>query len=310
MIIYRDINNLPAFNNAVITIGFFDGVHNAHRLIIQQLINESKIVKGCSVVITFSPHPRIILGNEIKSFPLLNTFDEKCHLLEDAGVDYVIVVPFTKAFSELNADEYIQSFLVKYFNPHSIIIGYDHHFGKNRAGNFILLKQNAEKFGYIVKEIPEYIINDITISSTRIREMIMAGDIDSVNKLLGYHYFFSGEVVKGNTLGRTIGFPTANLMVEKDNKLIPGDGVYAVVIRIENTVTIFKGMMNIGIKPTFGINERKIEVNIFDFDKDIYGQKLHITIHSRLRSEKKFDGIKELSTQLVLDKEKALLILN
>ncbi len=310
MIIYRDINNLPAFNNAVITIGFFDGVHNAHRLIIQQLINESKIVKGCSVVITFSPHPRIILGNEIKSFPLLNTFDEKCHLLEDAGVDYVIVVPFTKAFSELNADEYIQSFLVKYFNPHSIIIGYDHHFGKNRAGNFILLKQNAEKFGYIVKEIPEYIINDITISSTRIREMIMAGDIDSANKLLGYHYFFSGEVVKGNTLGRTIGFPTANLMVEKDNKLIPGDGVYAVVIRIENTVTIFKGMMNIGIKPTFGINERKIEVNIFDFDKDIYGQKLHITIHSRLRSEKKFDGIKELSTQLVLDKEKALLILN
>ena len=310
MIIYRDINNLPAFNNAVITIGFFDGVHNAHRLIIQQLINESKIVKGCSVVITFSPHPRIILGNEIKSFPLLNTFDEKCHLLEDAGIDYVVVVPFTKAFSELNADEYIQSFLVKYFNPHSIIIGYDHHFGKNRVGNFMLLKQNAEKFGYIVKEIPEYIINDITISSTRIREMIMAGDIDSANKLLGYHYFFSGEVVKGNTLGRTIGFPTANLMVEKESKLIPGNGVYAVVIRIENTVTIFKGMMNIGIKPTFGINERKIEVNIFDFDKDIYGQKLHITIHSRLRSEKKFDGIKELSTQLVLDKEKALLILN
>jgi riboflavin kinase/FMN adenylyltransferase len=310
MIIYRDINNLPAFNNAVITIGFFDGVHNAHRLIIQQLINESKIVKGCSVVITFSPHPRIILGNEIKSFPLLNTFDEKCHLLEDAGVDYVIVVPFTKAFSELNADEYIQSFLVKYFNPHSIIIGYDHHFGKNRVGNFMLLKQNAEKFGYVVKEIPEYIINDITISSTRIREMIMAGDIDSANKLLGYHYFFSGEVVIGNTLGRTIGFPTANLMVEKESKLIPGNGVYAVVIRIENTVTIFKGMMNIGINPTFGINERKIEVNIFDFDKDIYGQKLHITIHSRLRSEKKFDGIKELSTQLVLDKQKALLILN
>ena len=310
MIIYRDINNLPAFNNAVITIGFFDGVHNAHRLIIQQLINESNKVNGCSIVITFSPHPRLIVGNEIKPFPLLNSFDEKCLLLEDAGVEYLVVVPFTKTFSELTADDYIQSFLVKFFNPHSIIIGYDHRFGKNRLGDFMLLQKKAEYFGYTVKEIPEYIINDITISSTRIREMIMFGDIDSANKLLGYHYFFSGEVVKGNTLGRTIGFPTANLLVEIENKLIPGDGVYAVVIKIENTVTIYKGMMNIGIKPTFGINDRKIEVNIFDFDKDIYGQKLRITIHSRIRSEKKFDGLKELSTQLMLDKEKAIMILN
>ncbi len=306
MNIYRDITELPLFKNAIITIGTFDGVHNGHRQILNQLIEEANEVDGTPVVITFYPHPKQIVGNDLSSVLVLNTLEEKSALLAEVGIEHLVVVPFTKEFAEQSAEDYIKNFLVRSFKPHTIIIGYDHRFGKNRAGNYELLEVKGQEFNYKVKEIPEHILHNITISSTKIRTQLLEGNISTANELLGYDYFFSGNVITGKQLGRTIGFPTANLAINNESKLIPGNGVYAVTVQIENDKTIFNGMMNIGVRPTFEKTERTIEVNIFDFDSPIYDKQLTVHIKTRLRDEMKFDGIDSLKNQLNRDREMAI----
>ena len=306
MNIYRDITELPLFKNAIITIGTFDGVHNGHRQILNQLIEEANEVDGTPVVITFYPHPKQIVGNDLSSVLVLNTLEEKSALLAEVGIEHLVVVPFTKEFAEQSAEDYIKNFLVRSFKPHTIIIGYDHRFGKNRAGNYELLEVKGQEFNYRVKEIPEHILHNITISSTKIRTQLLEGNISTANELLGYDYFFSGNVITGKQMGRTIGFPTANLAINNESKLIPGNGVYAVTVQIENDKTIFNGMMNIGVRPTFEKTERTIEVNIFDFDSPIYDKQLTVHIKTRLRDEMKFDGIDSLKNQLNRDREMAI----
>lgn len=308
MLVHNNIQLLPLFKNAVITIGTFDGVHTGHRQIIELMKSEAAAVNGETVIITFHPHPRQVIGSERAPIFLINTLQEKILLLKKCGVDHIVIVPFTEAFANQSAVKYITDFLVQTFHPHTIIIGHDHHFGKNRSGNYALLEEKASAYNYLVKEIPEYMLEDVTISSTKIRKALLGNDIEAANNFLGYDYFFSGTVVEGNKLGRTIGYPTANLHVDDENKLIPGNGVYAVeVLSGENREQVkFKGMMNIGIRPTMDGSKRVIEVNIFDFDKEIYGEKLTVTIKKYLRNEIKFSGLEELKKKLGEDKKEVL----
>ena len=304
MKVYTDLDSLPHFFNAVITTGSFDGVHTGHLLILEQLLKEAEKKGGTAVVITFYPHPKHVIQVKGKNgVQILNTPAEKYELLQSKGIEHIVVVPFDNEFSELSARDYIEQFLVKRFHPTVIVVGYDHRFGKNRSGDFSLLKQAGAEFNFEVREIPEHVMKNITVSSTKIREAMLAGDIKTAAGYLGYDYFFSGNVIEGNKLGRTIGYPTANLHSDDEDKLIPGNGVYAVDAELQGRK--LKGMMNIGVRPTVDGTKRMIEVNLFDFDEDIYGQTMKVTLKHRLRSEVKFAGLDELKAQLARDKEDA-----
>lgn len=312
---YELASSLPAFTNAVVTIGTFDGVHLGHQQIISQLKEQAAAVEGETVIITFHPHPRKIISSVPGDVKLLTTLDEKISLLEAAGINHLVVVPFDHVFANQTAREYVEDFLYQYFKPHTVIIGYDHRFGKGREGNYQLLEQYGLQLGFAVKEIPEQVSHETGISSTRIRHALTASDIVTANELLGYAYFFEGTVVEGNKLGRTIGYPTANLHIGSEEKLIPGDGVYVVSAGVrgkgqgvsEKTTgdSLIKGMMNIGVRPTVDGKKRVIEVNLFDFNEDIYGKILQVHIHDYLRGEAKFNGLEELKAQLLKDKTKA-----
>ncbi len=307
MKVYRDINHLPDFRNAVITIGTFDGVHLGHRSILNQLREVAGRINGETIIITFHPHPRRIVGTQPQPVQLLNSLPEKITLLEAAGIDHLVIVPFTPEFAGQSPQSYVEDFLVKNFHPHTIIIGYDHRFGKDRSGDFNLLEQYAGKGRFKLVEIPGKVLDAATISSTRIRQALLQGEIKNASALLGYDYFFEGEVTRGNQLGRKLGYPTANLRLTDNEKLIPANGVYAVTVRLtRNPGVIWKGMMNIGVRPTVDGLNRVIEVNIFDFSEEIYGELLQVTLHERLRSEKKFEGLDALKIQLALDKEASL----
>ena len=311
MKVHNDIDQLPQFKNALITIGTFDGVHSGHQQIIALMKQEAAIVGGETVIITFHPHPRKIVGTNKSQVYLLNTMAEKISLLDKYGIDHLVIVPFTETFARQSAGSYIADFLVQTFRPHTIIIGHDHRFGKDRMGDFRLLEDKAAEYNYEVKEIPGYMLHEITISSTRIREALLNGDVETANIFLGYEYFFSGRVTEGNKLGRLLGYATANLRIEDENKLIPGNGVYAVLVKNEASETgHFGGMMNIGVRPTVDGTNRVIEVNIFDFDKDIYGETLTIILKKHLRSEIKFTGLDALKKQLAKDKIAAQQALN
>ncbi|MGI8636834.1 MAG: bifunctional riboflavin kinase/FAD synthetase [Segetibacter sp.] len=306
MQVHRDLENLPEFKNATITIGTFDGVHQGHRQIIKLLIQEAASIGGETVIITFHPHPRRVVTNGKSDVKIINTLSEKIELLDQLGIDHLVVVAFNEIFADQTAEEYIQSFLVKKFNPASIIIGYDHRFGKNRFGDYHLLEKFGETYGYKVKEIPEHVLNEIIISSTKIREALLNSDVDTANNFLGYKYFFEGKVVVGNRLGRTIGYPTANLSIQNEDKLVPGNGVYAVQINISGKKTVYGGMMNIGMRPTIDGTKKTIEVNIFRFDEDIYGENIRVYLSAYLRSEVKFAGLEQLKEQLARDKTAAM----
>lgn len=304
---YQELGELPKFRKAVVTIGTFDGVHLGHRQIIAQLISEARAINGETVIISFYPHPRSIISTNSAEVKLLSLPKEKIDLLADTGVDHLVIIPFNQNFANQSADSYISNFLIKYFNPHTIIIGYDHRFGKNRLGGYQLLVASGNELGFKVKEIPEHLLNEVAISSTKIRHALLHTDITTANKYLGYSYFFEGLIIKGNQLGRTIGYPTANLLIENSEKLIPGNGVYAVTATVlseeETKSTLLKGMMNIGVRPTVdGIN-RVIEVNLFNFDEDIYGRKLQVQVQHFIRGEVKFLGLEDLKTQLGRDQE-------
>lgn len=309
MQVHYDIENLPAFRNAVITIGTFDGVHIGHRQVINRLKSEAETVNGESVIITFHPHPRKIVSSAILGIRLINTLDEKTELLREMGIDHLVIVPFTDAFANQSAGDYLVNFLIGKFHPHTIIIGYDHRFGRDRLGDYRLLEKNAPVYNYQLKEIPKHVLENISISSTNIREAILHSDIATANKLLGYDFFFSGEVVHGDKLGRKLGYPTANLKIINEEKLVPGNGIYAVYARPEGKASLLKGMMSIGFRPTVDGKKRVIEVNIFDFDREIYGETLKVIVKKYLREEIKFDGLETLVKQIDKDKVESLKVL-
>jgi riboflavin kinase/FMN adenylyltransferase len=303
MKVHYDIERLPLFNNAVLTIGSFDGVHLGHKSILEQLKNEAKKINGETIVITFHPHPRKIIQHE-ETPALLTSIDERINHFETCGIDHLVIVPFDLGFSELNAKEYVEKFLVSNFHPKIIVIGFDHRFGKDRKGNYELLYELGEEFKYKVIEIPEKLLNDSKISSSQIRHCLLEGKIDESEKLLGYPYQLTGIVIKGDQLGRKIGYPTANLLIIDTEKLIPAGGVYAVSVKIytdENPIKKF-GMMNIGYRPTVNGKERRIEVHIFDFDEEIYGVKVAVELNFFIRNEIKFSGLDSLKQQLDKDK--------
>lgn len=302
MKVYRSLQQLPVFNRAVLTIGTFDGVHLGHQQIIRQLLMEAQETGGESVLISFYPHPRKIVQPD-RQIAELTTLDERIELLKRQGLDNLVVVPFNKEFSEQPAEEYIKRFLVDRFHPACIIIGYDHKFGNNRDGDYRLLEQMGEQYNYVVKEIPQQLINEVAISSTKIRNALSNGDVETANQLLGYPYFFQGNVIEGNKLGRKLGYPTANLQIQDPDKLVPANGVYAVEAQIEGETSMLKGMMNIGNRPTVDGTRRSIEVHLFDFDKDIYNRHLKVHVRFHLRNEVKFDGLEKLIEQLHKDKE-------
>ncbi len=320
MKVYTDIDQLPSFKNAVITIGTFDGVHEGHRKIIEHLKQEAEKINGETVIITFHPHPRKVVSSAILGIRLINTFDEKIELLDEMGIDNLAIVPFTEVFANQPAEDYIQNFLIEKFHPHTIIIGYDHRFGRDRQGDYRLLEKMSTVFNYVLKEIPKQVLDEIAISSTNIREAIIHGDIETANKLLGYDFFFEGVVVDGDKLGRKLGYPTANLKITDDEKIHLGDGIYAVYVELpvsssQFTQTInrqpatsnrFKGMMSIGFRPTVDAKKRVIEVNIFDFDKQIYGETIRVYVKKYLRPEIKFNNIDDLIKQIGEDKVESL----
>jgi riboflavin kinase/FMN adenylyltransferase len=307
MQVHYNIDDLPTFSNAVITIGTFDGVHLGHQQIINTLLQEAIKVDGESVIITFHPHPRKVVSSIVTGIRLINTIEERIELLRNCGINHLVVVPFTDYFANQTAEEYIKDFLVAKFNPNTIIIGYDHRFGKERTGDYKLLEQKAIEYNYHLKEIPEHILDTIKVSSTRIRNAILHGEISEANRLLGYLFFFNGEVVHGDKIGRTIGYPTANLKSNDEEKIALGDGIYAVYILIEGVE--YKGMMSIGFRPTVNGKKRVTEVNIFDFSKEIYGSTIKVLVKKYLRSEVKFNGLEALKEQLHKDKEDSLAVL-
>ena len=333
MHVHHGIENLPGFRNAVVTIGTFDGVHLGHRQIINKLKKEAAEVNGESVIITFHPHPRKVVSSTILGIRLINTMEEKIRLLSDLHVDHLVIVPFTDAFANQSAEDYVKNFLVDKFHPHTVIIGYDHRFGKDRLGDYKLLEKMAPGLDYRLKEIPRHIQDEVAISSTNVREAILHGDFETANKLLGYEFFFEGEVVHGDKMGKQLGYPTANLKISNEEKIIPGDGIYAVYAEVVNgqwsmvntksqpssadishsPLTIdhsrLKGMMSIGFRPTMDGKHRVIEVNIFDFDKEIYGQTLRVYVKKYLRAEVKFNSVNELKTQIGEDKLESLKVL-
>ena len=304
MQIHRDINRLPVFRHAVITIGTFDGVHAGHRQIIERLKQTAAEAGGESVIITFHPHPRKVVSSVITGVRLINTLDERIELLEKTGIDHLVIVPFTDFFANQSADEYIRDFLVARFRPHTIIIGYDHRFGRERSGNYSLLEEKAPQYGYRLMEIPEHLLDSIKVSSTNIRNAILHSNADEANRLLGYTFFFEGEVIHGDKIGREIGYPTANLKSTDDEKIVMGDGIYAVYATVDGIQ--YKGMMSIGFRPTVNGRTRVTEVNLFDFDQSIYGKKIRVHVKKYLRSEVKFNGLEELKEQLHRDKEDSL----
>jgi riboflavin kinase/FMN adenylyltransferase len=306
MQVHRQIEGLKAFTNAVVTIGTFDGVHTGHQKIIDQLKSEARKINGESVLITFDPHPRKVLETA-RPLKLITTLEEKIELLDKQGIDQVVIVPFTLQFASLSAEEYIQDFLVNKFHPHTVIIGYDHRFGHDRKGDYHMMEKYAEKLGFQLKEIPEHIVDSIIVSSTKIRDAIKLGDIEIANDLLGYDFFFGGTIVEGNKLGRKLGFPTANLQIKDEDKLIPGHGVYAVTATLRGKE--FQGMMNIGIRPTLNDGLFMIEVNLFNFDEEVYGIELRVHVKRFMRPEIKFNGLEALKEQIAKDKLDVLAVL-
>jgi riboflavin kinase/FMN adenylyltransferase len=309
MKVHYDIEQLPVFRNAVITIGTFDGVHMGHRQIIDKLKAQAEAINGETVIITFHPHPRKIVSSTILGIRLINTLNEKIELLRQLGINHVVVVPFTEAFANQPAEEYVKKFLVEKFHPHTIIIGHDHRFGKERSGDYLLLEKMAAENNYQLQEIPKQVLDEIAISSTIIRQSLLDGKIETADKLLGYEFFFTGMVVHGNKLGRQLGYPTANLKITDEEKIIPGNGIYAVYAKPEESPERLKAMMSIGFRPTVDGKQRVIEVNIFDFDKEIYGQHLKVYVKKYLREEIKFDGLEALVKQIDQDKIDSLKVL-
>jgi riboflavin kinase / FMN adenylyltransferase len=311
MQIYYGTTDFRPLSYAIVTSGTFDGVHFGHQRILQRtraLAQAHKAQNAESVLLTYHPHPRLVLFPAQKDLKLLTTLDEKIDLAAKFGIEHFLIIPFDKKFSDQSSKEFIENILVTTINTKKLVIGYDHKFGKNREGSFEYLKANEKEFGFEVEEIPAQEIDEIAVSSTKIRKALEEGNIKLANHYLQYDYYLSGLVVKGNQIGRTIGFPTANLQVAEPQKLIPAEGIYAVFVH--HNKLIYKGMLYIGRRTTLGEDlERTVEVNIFDFDQDIYGQQLRLQFVKKLRGEEKFESLAAMQAQLAADKIETLLAL-
>jgi riboflavin kinase/FMN adenylyltransferase len=300
------IQSITAFNSSektIVTIGTFDGIHVGHQKILKNLIRTANNEGKKSVLLTFFPHPRMVLQKENKIL-LLNTIKEKSGLLEKMGLDYLIIHPFSREFSRLTALDFVRDILVNKLNTSRLIIGYDHHFGKNREGNIHQLKEYSLLYDFKVEEIPAQDIDDVSVSSTKIRTALKDGNLKTANNYLGYHYMLNGTVVSGKKLGGTIGFPTANIEIKEPYKLIPKTGVY--IIRTYINTILYTGMMNIGFNPTVLGKHQTIEAHLFDFNEDLYGKEITIEFIYFLREEHKFESVEELVIQLNIDKENAI----
>jgi len=315
MKIYRSLEDFSPVENAVVTIGTFDGVHIGHQKILVHLKEAAQKINGETILLTFFPHPRLIINPDDDSLRLINDIEEKVSQLSKVGIDHLIIIPFSRDFSNQTPEEYISNVLVGKLGTKKIVIGYDHHFGKDRKGTLGDLEQVASIFDYSVDEIPEQDINDIAVSSTRVREALIKGDIKTANLYLGYPFELTGTVIRGDQIGRTIGFPTANLQVHEPHKLIPAYGIYAVEVYIynhiqnittgeykeENPISIAKGMGYIGTRPTVDGMNRAIEISLFDFDQDIYGKTLRVKFLHFIRHDERFDSLEEMKAQIKAD---------
>jgi riboflavin kinase/FMN adenylyltransferase len=288
---HQGAQTFSSSNGTVVTIGTFDGVHVGHKKIIRRLAESAQVNGWDSLVLTFFPHPRMVLQKD-SDIKLINTIDERAHLLEQQGLHHLVIHPFTKEFSRMTAEEFVEEILVNQLHVKKVIIGYDHRFGRNRKADITDLKQFGEQYGFEVEEISKQELEDVAISSTKVRKALDAGDIMLANTYLGYPIMLNGVVVKGKSLGRKIGYPTANLRIAEDYKLIPAQGVYIVQSLIDGSITY--GMMNIGTNPTVGGEEQTVETFFFDFEGDLYGKKLSIEILTRIREEKHFTSVEEL----------------
>lgn len=324
MQIYHHIKDFRRLKNAVVTIGTFDGVHLGHQQIIKELAAEAKQNGGESVILTFFPHPRMILNPENHALKMINTMAEKANILHNLGVDHLIITPFTRDFSNLSAEAYIKEVLIDQIGMKQMVIGYDHRFAKDRCGGLAELKQFSAAYNYTVTEIAEEDVRDLAVSSTRIRTALSIGDVDAANDLMGHPFTLAGKVIKGDQIGRTLGYPTANLFIEESYKLIPSDGIYAVTVEIldtknknqelynpyqpisvlqqESKLKTYQGMAYIGHRPTINGMSQNIEVNIFDFSSDIYHQNIKMNFLHFIRHDVKFEGLEKLTEQLGKDK--------
>ena len=307
MQVHYGFESYKNIKNPIVTVGTFDGVHFGHQKIIQRLQKIAKKNNGESVLLTFDPHPRKILLND-QGLKLIHTINEKINILENLGLDHLVIYPFTLEFSKFSAKRYIDELLIQKLGTYTLVIGYDHHFGNDREGNIDLLKKYEKSNPFYLEEIKAHEIEEIKISSTKVRSAIEKGNIHLVNDYCGHFYEFSGEVVRGNGIGKTIGTPTANIKLNSNEKIIPLDGVYAVVCQIKDAN--YKGIMNIGFKPTVDEGQKRtVEIHLFDYEKDIYGQDLRTKVIERIRDEVKFNSLKELKSQILKDNEKAKIIL-
>ena len=308
MVIHEGYENLILVS-PVVTLGVFDGVHRGHRSLLDTVVSRAKKEKGESVVLTFSPHPRLVLEQNHKHLSFLTTMEEKKSLLEKANLDHLIILEFTKQFSRTPACDFVKDILVKKIGTKHLIIGYNHHFGRRGEGDFNTINQCAESSGFTVEQVQGLQTDEGAISSSLIREALLNGRLDEANNWLGYAYSVTGTVIAGKKIGRAIGFPTANIRPADHYKLIPGNGVYAVEVHLEGSV--YPGMLNIGTNPTVNVDalKRSIEVYILDFEQDIYGKKISVVFRKRLRDEKKFDNIEQLTRQMKLDKQATIRIL-
>ncbi len=298
MKVYYNLSEYQSSKKSIVTVGTFDGVHLGHQKLLERICFKAASAECTSVMLTFYPHPRMVLFPDDNDLKLLNTLDERIELLRKTGLEHLIVHPFSVAFSRTTADEYVNDILVGQLKVHTLVIGYDHHFGRNREGNLKNLKLLAPEGNFEVEEIPAQVVDHVNISSTKIRQALLNGDVSKASEFLGYQYSVSGKVVAGNAFGRSMGFPTANLEVDNIAKLIPGNGVYAVHVRFGGVS--YMGMGNIGTRPTVNADLRKpsLEVHLFGFNGDLYGKQLEVKFASRLRDEIKFDNVELLKKQL------------
>ena len=307
MKVHYGLEDFKKLDFAIVTSGTFDGVHFGHKKILQRLQEITQRNGGESVLLTYWPHPRLVLYPEQELY-LLTSIEEKIELLSQKNIDHLVIIPFTKEFSALSSEDFIKDVLVDQIGTKKLVIGYDHKFGKNRSGSFEELRKDAPKYGFEVEEIPKQMIENKAVSSTKIRKALAEGNIDIANEYLGRSFCIHGKVIEGDKIGRTLDFPTANIDILFKHKLIPAEGIYAVKVNVMDEW--FKGMLNIGYRPTFGGTQKRVEVNIFDFDKDIYGSEINVEFYHKIRSEIKFQNVGALRSQLLDDKKEAIAILS
>lgn len=308
MKIYNSIDEFPGISNAIVTIGTFDGVHEGHLQIISRLLELRKEQNAETVVLTFFPHPRMVLQPDDNNLKLITSMEERKILLRKNGIDHLIIQPFSKEFSRLSAIEFVRDILIAKIGMKTLVIGYDHHFGRNREGSYKDLEEMAPTYGFKLEEITKKVVDEVAVSSTKIRNHLLSGDIELANKLLGHDFMLSGEVVKGDQIGAGLGFPTANLKISEPFKLIPRHGIYAVLAQVDGFD--YKGMLYIGTRPALNGKKLSVEVNLFDFDENIYGKEIKVYLKAWIRGDMYFDNLEQLKEKMKEDKMNATKLLS